>query len=80
MAEMRDTGPFCFLICKFGFDYARSVPHLIALPNFLSIVVVASNRQPLKSDPVEDLFEVASFRKLGWLKEGRQKLEIKGSL
>ena len=45
MAEMRDTGPFCFLIRKFGFDYARSVPHLIALPNFLSIVVVASNRQ-----------------------------------
>jgi hypothetical protein len=41
----------------------------------LSIVVIASDRQPLKSDPVEDLFEVASFRKLDWLKEGRHGVE-----
>ena len=71
----RDTGPFGFLFRKFGFDYAWSVPHLLALPNFLSIVVIASDRQPLKSDPVEDLFEVASFRKLDWLKEGRHGVE-----
>jgi hypothetical protein len=62
---------------RFRLCLERTPSHRFA--EFLVHRSVASNRQPLKSDPVEDLFEVASFRKLDWLKEGRQKLEIKGS-